>query len=392
MADADLFGCDFSTSTEVERVAGRIVMLDAYSPYFAVWVRFICGIPAITLTGTVDDWRKIRARVDRIAGWGLETWCRSLVPITDQFVAAADGRVDTAFWRRIYSPADAYGARVVTGWAARLYPYLEGMGVVDRPNPLLELPIDQPRDLTPGDRMGYDGPGVRSSQVPARLSRVVVNINDWVHRDNRLVALHAGLVAITQDPDGTLRPIAGWHLTPASVEIDDVIDRIVRDHETTPPVEALLWTAPADLVAVYRRMGSATLFDGAWRLLPVAEQGWAWRHDSGRSPIVTVIQLADGRYVGMVPDDHTETVHWVLCRVEPGTGHAPTGGPGYRLADAPADVPVLGTSLAVLLDAALDAGGEIAHLETGRLDELDRRSPITKRVRLEVQQVQVSGK
>jgi hypothetical protein len=41
------------------------------------------------------------------------------------------------------------------------------------------------------------------------------------------------------------------------------------------------------------------------------------------------------------------------------------------LVDEPADVPVYGTSLALLLDAALDSGGDISHLETGRLDQLD---------------------
>jgi hypothetical protein len=33
-------------------------------------------------------------------------------------------------------------------------------------------------------------------------------------------------------------------------------------------------------------------------------------------------------------------------------------------------VPVYGTSLALLLDAALDSGGDIAHLETTRLSQL----------------------
>jgi hypothetical protein len=120
ISDADVFECDFSTSTDVERVAGRIVLLDAYSPYFALWMVCVCGIPSVTLTGTVEDWRKIRARVDEIAGFGLETWCRSLAPIADQFVRAAAGDVDTAFWRRIYNPVDAYGAEVITGWSARL--------------------------------------------------------------------------------------------------------------------------------------------------------------------------------------------------------------------------------------------------------------------------------
>jgi hypothetical protein len=62
--------------------------------------------------------------------------------------------------------------------------------------------------------------------------------------------------------------------------------------------------------------------------------------------------------------------YWVLCRVgeigEPGGST-----PRFRLADDPADAPLLGTSLAILLDAALDSGGNVAHLETGRLDQLD---------------------
>jgi hypothetical protein len=44
----------------------------------------------------------------------------------------------------------------------------------------------------------------------------------------------------------------------------------------------------------------------------------------------------------------------------------------FRLVGEPADVSVYGTSSAWLLDAALDSGGDIAHLETGRLDQLDR--------------------
>ena len=49
-----------------------------------------------------------------------------------------------------------------------------------------------------------------------------------------------------------------------------------------------------------------------------------------------------------------------------------TNRPRFHLVDEPNEVPVYGTSLALLLDAALDSGGDIAHLETGRLDELDR--------------------
>src|SRR5215831_4916316 len=247
VADAEAFECDFSTSTDVERAAGRIVLMDAYSPYYAFWMTCVCGIPAITLTGTTEDWRKIRDRVEFIAGFGLDGWCRSLAPITAQFARAASGDIDVAFWRRIYNSADAYGGKVITGWAARLYSYLTWSGVADVPNPLLDLPIDELRDLTAPDRMGYQGPGIRSDMVPAVLSKVTVNVNDKAAGNDRRVALHAGLVGVTQDDDGALRPVAGWHLAPAEADINEVIDRLIADHQVTPPSPAHLRESPARL-------------------------------------------------------------------------------------------------------------------------------------------------
>jgi len=153
-AGADLFECDFSTSTEVERTASRVIMLDGYSPYFSYSVQCVCGIPRITLTGTVEDWRKIRSRIDRLPEFGLEQWARSLAPIADEFVQAASGEPNLWFWQRIYNPADAYGGEVITGWIARLYPYLMAGGIGDHPNPLLDLPIGEPRNVTRNERGG----------------------------------------------------------------------------------------------------------------------------------------------------------------------------------------------------------------------------------------------
>lgn len=368
VADAELFACDFSTSTDVERVAGQIVLLDAYSPYFSLWMTCVCGIPSVTLTGTVEDWRKIRERVDALPGFGLERWSRSLAPIADQFLHAAAGEVDTRFWQRIYNPADAYGGEMITGWVARLYPYLTGDGAADQPNPLLDLPIDHPRELTSG-RMGYTGPGVRSDTVPATLSRVIVNINDRIDRENRSMALHAGLVAVAQGHDGALRPVAGWHLTQAKPRIDDVIDRIIRDHHVTTPREDHMFFASADLAALYRRIGSATLFDGAWRIRPIAEHGHLY-DNNGHRPIITVIDLADGRTIGAAVDHVTQTLHWLAGHFEDVTVND-TPRQHLVLRDHPTDVPIYGTSITMLLAAALDSDGDISHLETGRLHHLD---------------------
>ncbi|RAS66062.1 uncharacterized protein DUF4419 [Lentzea atacamensis] len=331
------FECDFSTSTDVERVAGRVALMDAYSPYYAFWMMCVCGIPSITLTGTVDDWRKIRARVDDLGVLGLGKWVRSLAPIMDEFVRASQGRHDTAFWQRIYNPADAYGGEIVTGWITRFYPYLAIGGTTGEPNPMLDLRLSEPRDRT--------DTGISTSNVPNTLCRATINVNDL--HDNRVVAVDAGLVGVAQDPDGALRPVAGWVLVEAPADIETVLDRLVAEHETTPPVQSGFGpSGGGDAIALHNRIGSASLFGGAWRLRP--HTGTAYVR-SGRHDAQVLFDLADGRRIAETLDSY-----WIVLRD----------------GDDPATVPVLGTSLAHLLDAAMDSGGDISHLEVKKLADL----------------------
>ncbi|GIF95837.1 DUF4419 domain-containing protein [Catellatospora citrea] len=368
VSDAALFACDFTTSTDVERTAARVVLLDAYSSYFSLWMFIGCGIPSVTLTGTEQDWRTIRARVDELPRFGLGDWHRSLAPIADQFVRAAAGEADTAFWQRIYNPADAYGGSVATGWIARLFPYVNEVGSADQPNPLLELPLDEPRDVTEGGGMSF-GLGVRPADVPATLSRVVVNVVDQVEGGLRAVALHGGVVAVAQDPAGALCPVAGWHLAPARADIDDLLDRIEREHATAPPGRPV-WYGPAELVAVYQRMSSASLFGGAWQLAPSHHRRQASL--DGGFTVTPVFDLPDGRSICWVHRWREEVAHWAVCRVaevitEVGNRISVRN---HEFDDDPAEVWLYGTSLATLLEVALDNGGDIDSLRSGRLADL----------------------
>ncbi|MFD1077099.1 DUF4419 domain-containing protein [Longispora fulva] len=366
----ELPGCDFSTSTAVDRTAGRVVMLDVYSPYFALVMVAVCGIPTVTLTGTVADWRRIADRVDTLDRYGLHEWRRSLAPIAAQFVRAAAGDVDTAFWRRIYNPVDAYGGELITGWAARLYPYLLEDGGIDRPNPLLELPLDEPRDLTV-DHRSYRGPGISSAGVPATLSKVRITINDRTLDQLSAVELHAGLVGIAQDPDGALRPVAGWHLLPATVHIDHVLDRIVAEHETTPPVANRFkpYAVSAEALALYRRFGSAAARNqGGWRVLPVADHKHVRRD---QVPVTAIAEFADGRSLAVGHHHHpSAAAYWVICGIGENPDRSHPLDPPHRLLEAPADIPVIGTSLAEILERLLD-GADLAGLQTCRLSDLD---------------------
>ncbi|MET9225396.1 DUF4419 domain-containing protein [Lentzea sp. NPDC003310] len=341
-----LFECDFSTSTEVERLAGRIALLDTYSPFHGYWMISICGIPSITLTGTPDDWRRIRARVDDLPRFGLDHWRRSLAPIADEFVRAADGEADRAFWQRVYNPVDAYGGELVTGWITRFYPYLDLSGGGLEPNPMLDLPLGDPRDRT--------DLGISTASVPATLCRAVIGE----------VAVDAGLVGVTQHDNGALEPVAGWAVSSAPVDLAAALDRVVAEHESTPPrpVEEVVELGAnkivlrhqvqgsGELISLYGQLGTASLHGGTWRVPAYAE---ARGERIGRHLARPVLEHVDGRVVGEVYDFPSGLVRWVL----------------FRPGDVPRDVPVLGASLALVLLSVLEHD-DVGHLETQSLAEL----------------------
>jgi hypothetical protein len=346
----DVFACDFSTSTAVERMAGRVVLMDAYAPYFAFRVVTLCGIPSITLTGTIEDWQRIRERVGILAAMdlGLENWCRSLAPITDHLVRAAAGEADTAFWQRIYKPADAYGGEKVTGWAARLYPYVGNE--LGFPNPLLDLPIGEPRDTA--------GPDILTDDVRAELSRVKVLVEDRLSGGQFVVELHAGVVAIAQDADGALRPIVGCHLTRGGPELEDVLERVEREGRMGGPAEFLPYVDSAELNALYGRFGSGSLFGGAWRMLPFDDVDGIPGDWPGDWWVAPVFGLADGRSVSVAGAFEAARYYWIIARWQ-----------DREMVDDPADIRVYATSLAALLQGALDTGGDIGHLDSGPLSQ-----------------------
>jgi hypothetical protein len=89
--------CDFSTTGPCERAASEIVLMDAMEPYFEYQCASMCGIPEITLEGTVDDWRSMRRRAQPLGEYELGWWVAALAPVLDRIVATAEGEVDVPF-------------------------------------------------------------------------------------------------------------------------------------------------------------------------------------------------------------------------------------------------------------------------------------------------------
>ncbi|HRI67350.1 MAG TPA: DUF4419 domain-containing protein, partial [Polyangium sp.] len=189
----DLVVCDFSTTGPCERAASEIVLMEAMQKYFKYVVVTMCGIPAITLEGTVDDYRSIRRRVQALGEYELTWWVDALLPIVDQFIAAAEGRIERSFWQSIYNLQNESGGPFVTGWINAFFPYY-------RPEPDQDLAVNN---------WFRGGSGLVEGHVPTGIS-VVPFV--WEHLGSHLpMELLAGFVGMAQD-EGTLalRPAIGW--------------------------------------------------------------------------------------------------------------------------------------------------------------------------------------
>lgn len=392
---ARLLTCDFSTTTDVERTASEIILLDAFSPFFDLELRCVCGIPEITLTGTVDDWRAIRTRIDVLTELCLDSargsladlrfWTSSLAPIADRLVAAAAGQPDAAFFRELYKPKQAYGAERITGWIARLYPYLknyERAGCFDRKNPLLELSIDFLAEDPPKGPHGpgwYNGPSITSDDVPPMGGSCFVSVTDDVSKTAFDVVLEGGVLAVQIDHEQRVVPRAAWTLRKSEGSISTVLadlalrDDVVRTEasgESADPLRpSLVGSLPTEINLFHERFGGVRLFVGKneWRVRGPGELDTiAFAYENGARPhgIQRVIDLPDGtciaidRTIGGLaflrvtpvsapPDEHAE----------PSSDHEQA--PRFFVKEDMRMVQVVSRSLAPLLTKAMATGGAI---------------------------------
>jgi hypothetical protein len=208
---------DFSTSGPTERAASEVVLMDCVQSYFSYRFVTLCGIPDITLEGTVEDWERIHHRVERLEQYGLKWWTDDVLQITDEFIAAAKGQPNPTFWKAIYKQKNESGGPYTTGWLVRLLPYLKQQEyklarkgddrsgyltpwTTDLKNPLLGRPlIAKPKPFE----------GITNPCLPSSASQVPF-VWEYLRKEYDYHFL-AGVLMIAQDKGNcSVRPRIGW--------------------------------------------------------------------------------------------------------------------------------------------------------------------------------------
>lgn len=124
----------FTTTTSKDLLIGRCALMGALKSYFEYRCCIECGIPEVTLEGTLADWEELRRRVDRIAEYGHITnqpeliwWQQILSPIIGKFIQSRIGRVDNDWWQSCANYiSGGSGPSYLSGWVLAFAPFKKG--------------------------------------------------------------------------------------------------------------------------------------------------------------------------------------------------------------------------------------------------------------------------
>jgi hypothetical protein len=191
---AKLITSDFSTTGPVEKTISEIVLMDTVQHYFDYVVRTLCGIPKITLLGTLSDWESIKQRAIQLEKFQCQEWIDALCPVLDQFIQAFKGNVSVDFWKSIYKESGGSGGPFITGAISVFFPYLN----VPNTN------IYSSKNLN-----NWKSSCVTSDTIPTGISKVPFI---WQYYAQTFpMDFLGGFIGTEQDPDSlSIKPVMGW--------------------------------------------------------------------------------------------------------------------------------------------------------------------------------------
>ncbi|CAG8626036.1 22791_t:CDS:1 [Gigaspora rosea] len=186
-----LLVCNFSTTSPSSLTASRILLLDMVKSYFSYRCGTLCGIPKITLEGTIEDWIKIQEKVMQLRKLNLELdfWLDRLEPVILKLVATYRGEIDEEFWSKIMNKYEEFGSgggTYLSGWILAFFPY-------DRPGSAIHQ-----YDICFDD---FPPPG--TVEVPFEFT------------DGSQLKFIAGFIGVNQeisDNEAIVSPVIGWSI------------------------------------------------------------------------------------------------------------------------------------------------------------------------------------
>ena len=205
---------DFTTTTVDSAAVGNLSIMSALKHYFEYHlVVFGCGIPSVTVEGTLDDWEKIYERLDYLSKFDLKWWTNEIKPIIAEIIETKKGNINKDFWRRmvrIYELAEGKGTERMSfydrlhfdGWFAKFYPY------------------DKYGETTSLDSISL-GSRFYCDYLPSEILDIPFTLTEKIgdHSVDHKCTLFGGFLGMEQNKETyALKPCIGWYTTLGQIE------------------------------------------------------------------------------------------------------------------------------------------------------------------------------
>lgn len=187
----DVLTSNFTTTTPTTKIANEITIMETVKSYFDYEVLLLgCGIPKITIQGTVEDWEEVLRKTEYISKFKLKWWTKELKPILKQIIETKKGNFKKKFWMDMVKShtEKKYGSpTTINGWIVKFFPYTkEG----------------KKTDLKPISKI---------DNLASELVKVPFILKDVKNNKSYKMEFWAGFVGLNQNKqDFTLTPEIGW--------------------------------------------------------------------------------------------------------------------------------------------------------------------------------------
>ena len=219
----DAMESDFSSSTQVHRIVSKIVLMKSMKEYFEYKMMFMCGIPAIEMKGTKEDWENLNNKIKELRkilqpiANAIELqldWFDKIETISKKLLDTYNGNPDKDWWSRIITgqPFGSGGQSTLEGWfMGDLLNIHDATEISDAPSGLVSVP------MTISDGINEEKSAVVAGMVGYKFHESEANRKPSAWLASKIYAVE---------------PIHGWSLLlkPNSVFRMDMLDWEERIH------------------------------------------------------------------------------------------------------------------------------------------------------------------
>ena len=212
----DLLTPNFSTTTNVTKIVGKISIMGAFKKYFEYEMHLCgCGIPYIILEGTAQDYKDILTKAKELSKYDFDWYIDRIIPHIEKMVEAKEGKIDVNYFKNMiqkkevteqeYGPSGMRKYNVkydyIKGWFLNFFAYLNKDG-----------------DIYP---FKEDTMKVKDFKKLAGQMLIVPFVIVDAKKKRYDMKYKVGFVGCDQNERHQIYPVQGWFVSPSTQEERD---------------------------------------------------------------------------------------------------------------------------------------------------------------------------